>query len=133
MIFEERRCPPIGDFRIFVDRVNKPTVCKIISAIVLEHIDPSPLHILNRAVAVAECKGPEVALKLLEGLVPPSWLDGHYLWAAVLADLHRRAGHVEQASQYRDQALAAAPTDKVRDVLQRRLLPPRKKGNGVRY
>ncbi len=88
----------------------------------LEHIDPSPLHILNRAVAVAECKGPKVALELIEGVVPPSWLDGHYLWAAVLADLHRRAGHVELAGHYRERALAAAPTDRVRDVLQRRLL-----------
>ena len=89
----------------------------------LQRIDPSPLHTLNRAVAVAEWKGPEVALELLEGLVPPSWLEGHYLWVAVLADLHRRAGHVELASRYREQALAAAPTNKVRDVLQRRLLP----------
>lgn len=92
----------------------------------LQRIDPSPLHTLNRAVAVAEWKGPEAALDLLEGLVPPSWLEGHYLWAAVLADLHRRAGHAELAGRYREQALAVAPTDKVRDVLQRRLLPPRK-------
>ena len=80
----------------------------------LQRIDPSPLHTLNRAVAVAEWKGPDVALKLLEGLVPPSWLEDHYLWAAVLADLHRRAGHLEQADQYREQALIAAPTEPVR-------------------
>ena len=89
----------------------------------LECIDPSPLHTLNRAVAVAEWKGLDAALALLQDLVPPSWLEGHYLWAAVLADLHRRAGHVELAGRYREQALAAAPTHKVRDVLQRRLLP----------
>lgn len=89
----------------------------------LESIDPSPLHTLNRAVAVAEWKGLDAALALLQDLVPPSWLEGHYLWAAVLADLHRRAGHVELAGRYREQALAAAPTHKVRDVLQRRLLP----------
>lgn len=89
----------------------------------LERIDPSPLHTLNRAVAMAEWKGLDAALALLKDLVPPSWLEGHYLWAAVLADLHRRAGHVELAGGYREQALAAAPTDKVRDVLQRRLFP----------
>ncbi len=92
----------------------------------LQRIDPSPLHTLNRAVAVAEWKGPDIALKLLEGLVPPSWLEGHYLWAAVLADLHRRAGHLEQADQYREQALIAAPTEQVRGALQRRLIPARK-------
>jgi RNA polymerase sigma factor (sigma-70 family) len=90
----------------------------------LERIDPSPLHTLNRAVAMAEWKGLDAALVLLKDLVPPSWLEGHYLWAAVLADLHRRAGHVELAGGYREQALAAAPTDKVRDVLRRRLFPP---------
>jgi RNA polymerase sigma-70 factor (ECF subfamily) len=89
----------------------------------LERIDPSPLHTLNRAVAVAEWKGLDAALMLLKDLVPPSWLEGHYLWAAVLADLHRRAGHVELAGGYGEQALAAAPTDKVRDLLQRRLFP----------
>ena len=87
----------------------------------LERIDPSPLHPLNRAVAVAEWKGPDAALSLLDGVVPPTWLAGHYLWAAVLADLHRRAGHVELAARRREQALAAAPTEKVRDALQRRL------------
>ena len=50
-------------------------------------------------------------------------IRSHYLWAAVLADLHRRAGHVELAGGYREKALAAAPTGKVRDVLRRRLLP----------
>ena len=58
----------------------------------LERIAPSPLHTLNRAVAVAEWRGPEAGLALLEDLAPPSWLAGSYLWEAVLADLHRRAG-----------------------------------------
>jgi RNA polymerase sigma-70 factor (ECF subfamily) len=89
----------------------------------LERIDPSPLHTLNRAVVVAEWKGAEAALQLLEGLAPPSWLEGHYLWGAVLADLHRRAGHAEVAVRYTDDALAAAPTDRLRVVLRRRLFP----------
>lgn len=90
----------------------------------LQRIDPSPLHILNRAVAVAEWKGPQEALSLLDGLVPPPWLDGHYLWAAVLADLHRRCGNGELAHRYRDQALASAPTDTQRAALGRRLRGP---------
>src|SRR5262249_53391209 len=61
----------------------------------LERLAPSLLHTLNRAVAVAEWRGPALGLAVLEGLEPPSWLAGSYLWAAVLADLHRRCGHVE--------------------------------------
>jgi RNA polymerase sigma-70 factor (ECF subfamily) len=61
----------------------------------LESLAPSPLHTMNRAVAVAEWQGPEAGLAVLSGQVPPAWLAGSYLWEAVLSDLHRRAGHVE--------------------------------------
>jgi RNA polymerase sigma factor (sigma-70 family) len=90
----------------------------------LERIDPSPIHTLNRAVAVAEGQGPQAGLAVLDGVVPPAWLDGHYLWDAVLADLHGRAGNVAVAERHRDQALAAAPSAAVRQLLQRRLSRP---------
>jgi len=87
----------------------------------LERIDSSPLHSLNRAVAVAQGQGPHAGLAALEGLVPPAWLDGHYLWDAVLADLHHRAGNTDKASGHRERALAAAPSPAVRQLLERRL------------
>jgi RNA polymerase sigma factor (sigma-70 family) len=88
---------------------------------VLERAAPSPLHTMNRAVAVAEWRGAAAALALLEGMVPPSWLDGSYLWDAVLADLYRRAGHIEAFRRHRARALSAAPTAAVRELLRRRL------------
>jgi RNA polymerase sigma factor (sigma-70 family) len=87
----------------------------------LERLAPSALHTLNRAVAVAEWRGPGEGLAILEGLAPPPWLAGSYLWAAVLADLHRRCGNDEVAQRYRDAALESAPSAAVRDVLRRRL------------
>jgi RNA polymerase sigma factor (sigma-70 family) len=90
----------------------------------LERIAPSPLHTLNRAVAVAEWRGPEAGLAVLDGLAPPAWLSGSYLWDAVLGDLHRRVGHPEVAAQHRERALCAAPTDAVRDLLLRRFAAP---------
>lgn len=87
----------------------------------LERAAPSPLNTLNRAVAVAEWQGPEAGLASLQNLVPPAWLAGSYLWDAVLADLHRRAGHSEIAERHRERALASAPTVAVRDLLRRRL------------
>jgi RNA polymerase sigma factor (sigma-70 family) len=89
----------------------------------LERVAPSPLHTLNRAVAVAEWQGPEAGLDVLVGLAPPAWLSGSYLWDAVLGDLHRRAGHADLAQQHRERALSAAPTEAVRALLQRRLQP----------
>jgi RNA polymerase sigma-70 factor (ECF subfamily) len=90
----------------------------------LERIAPSPLHTLNKAVAVAEWQGPEAGLAVLEGLAPPAWLSGSYLWDAVLGDLHRRAGHLEVARQHRERAMGSAPTDAVRELLRRRLVVP---------
>jgi RNA polymerase sigma factor (sigma-70 family) len=90
----------------------------------LERVAPSPLHTLSRAVAVAEWQGPQAALAALEGLAPPAWLSGSYLWDAVLSDLHRRAGHSEVARQHRERALGSAPTDAVRELLRRRLSIP---------
>jgi RNA polymerase sigma factor (sigma-70 family) len=87
----------------------------------LERLSPSPIHRLNRAIAVAEWQGPARGLGVLDGLEPPSWFAGSYLWAAVLADLHRRCGHLELARRYRDTAIAAAPGPAVKDALQRRL------------
>lgn len=87
----------------------------------LENIAPSPLHTMNRAVAVAEWLGPESGLALLQGLVPPAWLAGSYLWEAVMSDLHRRAGNAGVSQGHRERALALAPTDAVRDLLRRRL------------
>jgi RNA polymerase sigma-70 factor (ECF subfamily) len=90
----------------------------------LERLAPSPLHTLNRAIATAEWRGPADGLAVLDGLEPPTWLVGSYLWSAVLADLHRRSGHVELAERYRDAALEATPSDAVRRTLERRLSPP---------
>jgi predicted RNA polymerase sigma factor len=89
--------------------------------VMLEHIAPSPLHTLNRAVAVAEWQGPEAGLAVLEGLAPPTWVSGSYLWNAILSDLYRRAEHSEIARQHRERALGSAPTDAVRELLRRRL------------
>jgi RNA polymerase sigma-70 factor (ECF subfamily) len=87
----------------------------------LERIAPSPLNTMNRAVAIAEWQGPEAGLALLKAIEPPQWLLGYYLWYSVLGELHRRAGHNEQARPYIERALASAPTDAEQELLRRRL------------
>lgn len=90
----------------------------------LEQVAPSALHRLNRAVATAEWQGPAAGLAVLDGLQPPTWLEGSYQWSAVLADLHRRCGHHEQADRHMRAAIERAPGQAVRDLLTRRLGPP---------
>jgi RNA polymerase sigma-70 factor (ECF subfamily) len=87
----------------------------------LERLAPSALHRLNRAVAVAEWKGAAAGLAVLEGFEPPVWLASSYQWSAVLADLHQRNGDSQTAGRYRAAALQSAPTQALRDLLQRRL------------
>lgn len=87
----------------------------------LEQIAPSALHRLNRAVAVAEWKGPAAGLTVLDGFEPPTWLAGSYLWAAVFADLHRRCHHHATADRHMKAALELAPNRAVQALLTRRL------------
>lgn len=87
----------------------------------LEREVPSPLHTLNRAVAIAQSRGADAGLALLDGMVPPAWLEDSYLWDAVRADLLRRTGQIDAFARHRERALAAAPSDAVRDLLRRRL------------
>jgi RNA polymerase sigma factor (sigma-70 family) len=90
----------------------------------LERIDPSPLHTMNRAVAVAEGQGPEAGLALLRALATPPWLTDSYLWDAVVGDLHRRAGYPDIAQRHIERAMSSAPTAAVQTLLRRRLAAP---------
>ena len=56
-------------------------------------ITPSPVVALNRAVAVAETRGPQSALELIDELP----LEHYYLFHAIRADLFRRLGRRDQA------------------------------------
>lgn len=109
---EHARAPSLAETRW--DRID---ACYAL----LEQMGPSPVHRLNRAVALAEWRGPAAGIALLNGMVPPTWLAGSYMWSAVLADLHLRAGNEADAERFRVVALATAPTKEVRHLLERRL------------
>ena len=88
----------------------------------LERIEPSPLHTLNRAIAIAQLRGPAAGLEVLHALKPPGWLLGYYLWDAVLGELERRAGNVNRARRHLERALAGAPSEPEKNLIRRRLL-----------
>jgi RNA polymerase sigma-70 factor (ECF subfamily) len=88
---------------------------------VLERVAPSPLHVLNRAIALAEWKGPDAGLAALRSLEAPSWLLGYYLWDATLGELYRRRGEADRALEHTRRALGAAPTNPEKALLERRL------------
>ena len=74
---------------------------------------PTPVVALNRAVAVAEVRGPGAALELLEGLE----LDGYCPFHAARADLLRRIGRGEEAAAAYRRAAELAPSEAERRYL----------------
>ncbi|HXN34155.1 MAG TPA: sigma-70 family RNA polymerase sigma factor [Polyangiaceae bacterium] len=88
---------------------------------VLERIAPSPLNVLNRAIALSEWKGTDAGLAALEAIEAPSWLAGYYLWDATLGELYRRRGDHDRALAHTKRAHAAAPTNPEKALLERRM------------
>ncbi len=78
---------------------------------------PGQVVELNRAVAVAEVEGPDVALALVEGID----LDGYYLYHSIRADLLRRRGRDAEAMLAYERALALTDNGAEREFLDRRL------------
>ena len=76
---------------------------------------PSPVVALNRAVAVAEVDGPDVALALVDGLD----LGGYHLFHAIRADLLRRLGRDSEAALAYEAAIGRTENAAERDFLQR--------------
>jgi RNA polymerase sigma-70 factor, ECF subfamily len=70
----------------------------------LVRLDPSPVVALNRAVAIAERDGPQVALAVVEQLAPA--LAGYHAFHATRADLLRRLGRSEETRAAYEQAIA---------------------------
>ncbi len=70
----------------------------------LARLDPSPIVSLNRAVAVAELDGPEVALAAVDRLD----LDGYHAFHATRADLLRRVGRNAESRMAYDRAIELA-------------------------
>lgn len=77
---------------------------------------PNPVAALNRAVAVAEIQGPEVALTLVESCK----LDHYYLYHSIRADLLRRAHRLDEARAAYDTAISLTENAAEKHFLQAR-------------
>jgi RNA polymerase sigma-70 factor, ECF subfamily len=82
----------------------------------LTRLDPSPIVALNRAVAVAELDGPEVALALVDRLP----LTDYHAWHAARADLLRRLGRSVDAKDAYAAAINATQNSAERAYLARK-------------
>jgi RNA polymerase sigma-70 factor (ECF subfamily) len=85
----------------------------------LAALDPSPVVDLNRAVAEAFARGPEVGLGRLDGLALR--LDDYAYLHAARADMLRRLGRTDEAADAYRRALTLAGNASERRFLERRL------------
>jgi RNA polymerase sigma-70 factor (ECF subfamily) len=77
-------------------------------------LTPTPVVALNRAVALAEVRGPAAGLAAVDELrTSAGGLDGYYLFHAARADFLRRLGRDEEAAAAYDtaRALTANPVE----------------------
>lgn len=84
----------------------------------LVRLDPSPVVALNRAIAVAELDGPEVALAAIDRLADK--LAGYHAYYATRADLLRRTGRSQESRAAYDKAIELAGNTAERAYLTRR-------------
>lgn len=82
----------------------------------LVQLDQSPVVALNRAVAVAELDGPEVALALIDRQP----LTTYHAWHAARADMLRRLGRSAEARDAYTAAIAATSNTAERAYLTRK-------------
>jgi RNA polymerase sigma-70 factor (ECF subfamily) len=85
----------------------------------LARLDSSPIVALNRAIAVAELDGPEVALAAVDRL--EDRLAGYHAYHATRADLLRRLGRSQESRAAYDKAIElAGNTAEVTHLTRRR-------------
>lgn len=87
----------------------------------LERLEPSPIVVLNRAVAIAMAEGPLSGLAIVTRLAASGDLDNYHLFHAARADLLRRIGSRSEAAKSYSRALDLVTNDRERRYLQRRL------------
>jgi len=77
-------------------------------------ISPTPIVMLNRAVAVAEVHGPALALATIEDLE----LDEYHLYHATRGELLARLGRAREARDAYDRAYEFATNTTERDLIE---------------
>ena len=86
----------------------------------LMRISPSPVVALNRAIAIAERRGPALGLEAIDAIEDADRLDAYPFYRAAKGALELRLGHREQAAAH----FAAAVT-LARNAMERRYLTQR--------
>ena len=84
-------------------------------------IRPSPVVALNRAIAIAQCEGPERGLEELRAIKDHDRLSAYPFYSAAIGELELRSGRNDVARRHFEAALALARNPMERRFLERRV------------
>jgi RNA polymerase sigma-70 factor (ECF subfamily) len=84
-------------------------------------VHPSPVYVLNRAIALAELEGPQAGIRALESAAQDPRLRRYHLLDAALGELHRRAGDPGRALRYFEAAREKTSSPFEHQLIDRRI------------
>ncbi|HEX3183902.1 MAG TPA: sigma-70 family RNA polymerase sigma factor [Pyrinomonadaceae bacterium] len=87
----------------------------------LYKLEPTPIVLLNRAIAISRCEGPHAGLTALDDIDPHPSLRNYHLLPAVAAELWRQAGDNQRAAQAYQRALECSCSAPERAFLETQL------------
>ncbi len=94
---------------------------------ILRHYDllmtlkPSPVVALNRAIAIAELRGPPAGLEALRELPAHPVMEAYHLLPATLGELHFRLGELDEAARHFERAITLTASRAERRHLEDKL------------
>ena len=84
-------------------------------------LEPSPIVVLNRAIALSRVEGPVAGLAALAPLTSDPTLSRYYLFHATLGELSRESGDAAAAARHFAIALSLTSSEPARRFLQKKL------------
>jgi predicted RNA polymerase sigma factor len=87
----------------------------------LQQLQPTPVVLINRAIALGQVEGPAAALDALESIPYDSQSQRYRLRHAAEGEFHRQLGNLPQARTFFHRALACAHSEPERRFLERKL------------
>jgi RNA polymerase sigma-70 factor (ECF subfamily) len=84
-------------------------------------IRPSSIVALNRAIAIAQCDGPDRGIEEIHAIAYRDRLNSYPFYWAALGEFELRSQRYESAQEHFRSALALARNDAERNFLNRRL------------
>ena len=87
----------------------------------LAEMQPTPVVLINRAVAVAQLQGPEAGLAALALAAGDKQLERYPFLAMASGEFHRRSGDMVKAMDQFTRALALARTEPEAGFIRRKL------------